>query len=243
MCTRLSNAERAFVLKRYHVSGGKYGIICHDFRQQFGKKPPSRLSVDRIIRKFDETSSIVDLPRCGRPRTSRSEKNIAQVAELFEDNPTLSLRKAVSATDIARSSLYRIVRSDLKLKPFRSSSMHAIHNDDAQKRLEFCRWFLSEVDEDEGFLDRVMWTDEACFKINGRHNRKNVVHWSTNKPHNFVEHEMNVPGVTVWCGIQSTGIIGPYFFADTVTGESYLRMLEEYAIPSLHNHPDRDAVI
>ena len=218
MCTRLSNAERAFVLKRYHVSGGKYGIICHDFRQQFGKKPPSRLSVDRIIRKFDETSSIVDLPRCGRPRTSRSEKNIAQVAELFEDNPTLSLRKAVSATDIARSSLYRIVRSDLKLKPFRLSSMHAIHGDDAQKRLEFCRWFLSEVDEDEGFLDRVMWTDEACFKINGRHNRKNVVHWSTNNPHNFVEHEMNVPGITVWCGIQSTGIIGAYFFADTVTG-------------------------
>ena len=32
-------------------------------------------------------------------------------------------------------------------------------------------------------------------------------------------------GVNIWCGLSARGLIGPFFFEDTVTGEAYLEML------------------
>ena len=37
----------------------------------------------------------------------------------------------------------------------------------------------------------------------------------------------------VWCGMTSGGLIGPYFFDVSVTGESYLGMLETYVWPKV----------
>jgi hypothetical protein len=42
---------------------------------------------------------------------------------------------------------------------------------------------------------------------------------------------------TVWAGIWSGGIVGPYFFAGTVTGESYFDMLREAVLPELEDIP------
>ncbi len=39
----------------------------------------------------------------------------------------------------------------------------------------------------------------------------------------------------VWCGISSSGLIGPYFFNDIVTGPLYKEMLVNYAWPQLKN--------
>ena len=41
---------------------------------------------------------------------------------------------------------------------------------------------------------------------------------------------MNKPGVTVWATICSTSVIRPYFFVVTVTGESYLKMFNDFAL-------------
>ena len=51
------------------------------------------------------------------------------------------------------------------------------------------------------------------------------------------------PGVTVWCGISSVGIIGPYFFDGCVNGKSYLEMLKHFLIPRLAaGHYDDDVM-
>lgn len=64
--------------------------------------------------------------------------------------------------------------------------------------------------------------------LNGRVNRHNCVYWSQDNPHVIMEHELNLPGVTVWCGVPVRGIVGPYFFFnETVNSEHYLQFLEE----------------
>ena len=45
---------------------------------------------------------------------------------------------------------------------------------------------------------------------------------------------MNSPGLTVWAGICPNTVVGPYFFPGTVTGETYLHMLDTYAFPTLN---------
>ena len=40
------------------------------------------------------------------------------------------------------------------------------------------------------------------------------------------EKAVNLPGVAVWCGLSSRGLIGSYFLEEIVTGQTYLQMLE-----------------
>ena len=39
----------------------------------------------------------------------------------------------------------------------------------------------------------------------------------------------------VWCGIWRNFVIGPFFFDSTVTGQSYLNMLNDFMIPQLQS--------
>jgi hypothetical protein len=72
----------------------------------------------------------------------------------------------------------------------------------------------------------VVWSDEAQFKLNGTVNRHNCVYWAEDNPHLTVENAVNLPGVNVWCGLSSKGLIGPFRFEGNVTGESYLTVLD-----------------
>jgi hypothetical protein len=82
-----------------------------------------------------------------------------------------------------------------------------------------------------------LWTNKASFKHSGRINRHNIVYWSNSNPHEVIQEELNVPGLSVWASIWSGDIVGPYFFDGTVTGESYLEMLREVVLPKLENIP------
>ncbi|GFT66548.1 DUF4817 domain-containing protein [Nephila pilipes] len=49
----------------------------------------------------------------------------------------------------------------------------------------------------------------------------------------MVDHHVNLPGITVGCGLSSRGLIGPFFFDATVTGPVYLNLLQQSVIPSI----------
>ena len=89
------------------------------------------------------------------------------------------------------------------------------------------------VGDDESLLDRIIWSDEAMFKLNGHVNRHNSVYCYSANPHVIIEKEVNVPGVMVWAGIWSKGIIGPFFFEGTVDGSSYHDMLNDQFWPAV----------
>jgi hypothetical protein len=51
-----------------------------------------------------------------------------------------------------------------------------------------------------------------------------------------MEHVRDSPKVNVWCGVMCNMIIAPFLFAEkTVTGSSYLDMLQLYAFPQLEH--------
>ena len=83
-----------------------------------------------------------------------------------------------------------------------------------------------------------MWSDEACFKLNGQINRHNCTYWNQDNPHVILEKEVNVPRITVWAAKSSNGIIGPFVFDASVTGERYLNMLQTYFFPKIQQQED-----
>ena len=63
----------------------------------------------------------------------------------------------------------------------------------------------------------------------------NCVYWANENLNIAEEKTTNRPGVAVWCGLSSRGLIGLYLFEETVTGQTYLQTLE-ITIPHLNDH-------
>jgi hypothetical protein len=49
-----------------------------------------------------------------------------------------------------------------------------------------------------------------------------------------IEYERDTPKLSVWLGLHKNGVIGPFFFMEsTVTGHSYLDMLQNFTVPQI----------
>jgi hypothetical protein len=88
----------------------------------------------------------------------------------------------------------------------------------------------------EDFLQpfqNILWSDEATFHVGGFVNRHNCHYWAAPNPNMTVEKMQNLPKVTVWCGMNTTSIIGPYLLRDMMNSERYLQMLQDYVWPTV----------
>ena len=150
----------------------------------------------------------------------------------FTENPELSLRKASLQSGIAVTSLRRIMQH-LGLKPYRPRLLQGLVRDDAERRLRFCAMFLDQVDNQPDLLNLIVWSDEASFKLSGRVNTHTAFYWASENPHQFISTQLNQPGVTVWGGLSSAGVIGPIFFDGTVNHNNYLRALQDEVVPHI----------
>lgn len=98
--------------------------------------------------------------------------------------------------DLSRTSLRQIMK-ELGLKACRPRLLHDLNEDDTDRGCEFAEIFLKLIADDSLFVDRIVWTDEANFKLNGHVNRHNCLYYAVENPHVFITEEMNAPGVTV----------------------------------------------
>jgi len=108
-------------------------------------------------------------------------------------------------------------------------------------RRVFCNEILARVAVNDQFADRILWSDESTFHLNGTVNKRNDCEWHNENPHRQRINLMKSQGICVWAAVSSKGIIGPYFFQQndddeeimpqTVTGDRYLEMLQDYFYP------------
>ncbi|GFV03542.1 transposable element Tc3 transposase [Trichonephila clavipes] len=89
---------------------------------------------------------------------------------------------------------------------------------------------------------RILFSDEAHFWLNGYVNKQNCRIWSEANPQVYVETPLHPEKLTVWRALWAGGIIGPYFFKNdeghnvTVNGERYRATTTNFFIPELNNH-------
>jgi hypothetical protein len=71
-------------------------------------------------------------------------------------------------------------------------------------------------------------------------NKQNYRYWSETNPRQLHERPLHSPKVSVWCGVGSIGVIGPYFFEDadgratTVNAQLYTEMMTTFVVLELH---------
>ncbi len=203
---------------------GSYSVVRRKFRTDFGPdvKCPDFKSVRLMHERFLNTGSIFSSqrpgPRLGELRRVRSAENVQRVLELFRHSPKMSTRRASLQLEIGRTALQRILKA-AGLKPYRIQVLQALDADDKDKRVEFAELMLDKMQNDPSFLSLIVFSDEAHFHLNGRVSKQNCRIWALENPQAYQEQPLHSPRTTVWCGIWSGGLIGPFFFGETVNGE------------------------
>ena len=207
------------------------------WENEFHVPAPSRLTIYRMRDKFETTCSVANAPKSGRPRTTLTQENEMKVALTFVNSPKKSMQRASRELGIPRTSLQRLMHW-LHLKSYRLRLLHGLLEDDPDRRLQFCEIMCNQLTEQPDLLSKIVWTNEACFKLSGRVNRHNSVYWADENPHVIMTTQLIQPGVTVWGGISCDGVVGPVCFDEPVNGPRYLVMLTEVVVPQLQARPE-----
>ncbi|KZC05853.1 hypothetical protein WN55_06850 [Dufourea novaeangliae] len=81
---------------------------------------------------------------------------------------------------------------------------------------------LRKLQDDEMFVNKILFTDEATFTNHGEVNR---YYWSIHNPQWLGEVDKQRPwSVNAWCGLLHNKIIGSYFIENTLNGRKYERI-------------------
>jgi hypothetical protein len=146
---------------------------------------PTRQAIYKLNQRFQRHESVHDLSRSERPWTSLTKKNLTTVTQALVQSPKKSIRKTSAELIIPPTSVYRIVKA-LELKACRPRLIQMLTEDDFDLRVEFSERYLIRCEVEPDFPRRILWTDEASFKRNGRYKKHNSVYWSDSNPHEII---------------------------------------------------------
>ncbi|CAI9738053.1 Hypothetical predicted protein [Octopus vulgaris] len=232
MADKLSFEQRKFTLKCYWKCENVVEVQ-REFRREFQANPPTRLTVTRIRDKFEADGTVQNVheKHSRRPRTTTIPSNQEGVLERNHQSPRKSVQQESRKAGISKSSVQRILKR-CQWKSYLPRLVHAINDDGPDRRVQYCEWCLVRYVEEAHLPKKIVWRDEATFKLNGSINRHNCTYWGSENPHVMVEQHVNLPGVTVWCGLSSRGLTGPFFFYATLPAPVYLNLLQQSLMPS-----------
>lgn len=149
---------------------------------------------------------------------------------LIVERPTI--RKSAPQLGLTNTTFHRILTKHLKLKAYKIQVGQPLTERHKEQRVFFAKLMLDRFEKQELNFEKIWFSDECHFHLDGYVNRQNYRFWGSEPPHVLVEKPLHSQRVTVWCGISGKGIVGPFFFTETVNGDRYLEMLEQEVIPA-----------
>ena len=231
MANRVDIKQRAEIACRYEVWRSPT-LVQRWWRQQYGKY--DTLHPDTIKschQKLMTTGSIADMQRRGRNSVTSQIPTVEAVKSAFSEDASKSVRGVARDLDMSYSSVRKVLKTELKWRPWKPHYVQALYPDDLDRREEFAVHMLQWHEIWHELFDNILWSDEAVFHIDGFVNRHNSHYWAEKDPLMTVEKEQGKSKVTVWCGMTSSAVVGPFFIRDTMNGERYLKTLSNNIFP------------
>ncbi|EFN76547.1 hypothetical protein EAI_03325, partial [Harpegnathos saltator] len=120
-----------------------------------------------------------------------------------------------------------------KFHPYKMQYVQELVNADFHWRMEFCEVIQARGN---GFVNNIVFTDEAAFELYGNVNHQNLRYWSSENPYWMRDNKSQYrKKVNVWAGIIGDHLIGPFFFDENLNSERYEAMLVELIITAIQN--------
>ena len=124
-------------------------------------------------------------------------------------------------TNLCQSTFNRITRKDLRKRPYKIQTRHALEPGDPARRLRFCNWLLQMP---QGTLAETCIVDESNFYMNGTVSRQNTRRYAdrNNPPRNFVYNKpKDRRKWVVFAAHVGNTIIGPVFLERSIDNQVY----------------------
>lgn len=209
--------------------------ISDNFAVFYPNRPiPSKSTVSRIVDQFKSTGCVnSEHTKRVRTHTVSNDENKEIICASIEANPSNSVRGMANELGINRETCRRVLKSE-GYKCFKLKNVQKLHDGDSFRRMEFCETWIDKINRNPRLKNKILFTDECTFYLEGFVNKQNDRFWAKENPnqvherHHQVRHKVNV-----WCGIAGSRIIGPYFFGHNINGNNYLEFLQRTVVPAI----------
>jgi hypothetical protein len=157
------------------------------------------ISKYRWYNKFEETGYVCKRRSTGRPHVS--DADVDRIREAFKASPQKSTyRASQQPLQLPQKTVWRVFRKRLVIKPYKLQMIQALTPNDKIVPHQFCVEMQADM-EDEDFVGRLVFTDQASFHVNEKVNRHNLRIWGTENPDSTIEHVRDSPKMNVFCTI------------------------------------------
>ena len=221
--------EKRFCVLEFDKNNS-WTCVQRKFRTEFSKQPLDRRTIQKWHAKFKEEGYL-----CFRKRIapSPSTEMIEKVRNIFQRSPRKSIKRANLELQMPSTTVWRVVRKHLHMIPYKLHLFQHLKYTDKSAREYFCASMQVMLEED-GFDDRLMFSDEATFHVTGKVNEHNPRMWETEHPHAIQEHVRDSSQVNVFCAISKKCVYGPFIFeGTTVNSEGHLAMVQNWLMELL----------
>ncbi len=186
-----SKEQRIDMLEQFIIHEKSPKSASRALRSIWGLNSTLKISYKsfKAVYNFRQFGSIVhSRPRTPNVRTPDNIENVKQItlAHAEADRNAGSRRIALQA-ELSHNSTCRILKKDLKLKPYNLKLVHKLNEDDFDRRVEFSELFLQKNIEEQFWKDLILWSDEAIFSLSETVNLHNFVNWDENNLNRYIE--------------------------------------------------------
>ena len=228
--SRLTLEEKVEIVLLCGREGYSLRRVAEVFNTRHANRNVHHSTVGDILNKFKKTGSVMNISHGNNKIERDDEESILANAVA---NPGSSLTSQALETGKSRSAVRQVLRKN-KFKPYKSCEVHVLFDHDHVPRETMCEWFDMNINTNPGFLKSVLFSDESPFKVKGSRNPSHQFFWADKNPRKINPcRQQGSQSVMVWLGMHNERLVGPYFFNGTVTGHSYLQLLQEKLIPDL----------
>lgn len=235
----ISNSHRMLVYA-WHKEGMGYKKIQRKLNEHNANYSLS--GIKKLVGKIRRTDNILNLKRAGRPRSVRNQRNVAKIHREMTKNLEISSPKRTPTAlakvmRISRSSVRRIIKFDLALKPFKKVVAQHLTENHIRQRMLRCTSLLDRFSTDED-VDSIIFTDETPFTLQSGLNRQNSRIYAQSKqdinPKEllFERKQFNLK-LMVWIGISVAGKLPIIFFDEKINAENYIANILRPSIRSV----------
>lgn len=200
------------------------------------RRQPDKKLFRNLYNRLGETGSFRPKRNSGTTKTITVDEEEEVLIRVLED-PSVSTRRLSLSTGLSQSSVCRILKKE-KLRPYHYTPVQNLLQQDYLARQRFAQWLQDKLRDNDNFLSKILFTDEATFTRRGVFNWKNNHLWNSENPRAVRErHFQHEFKINVWCGVICGFFIGPFELPSNLNGDSYLNFLEDQLYQLLDDLP------
>jgi len=231
-----SNEEYCDMILAYGEANKVSTVAQRIYARKYPRRTlPNHKTFRRLDQRLRDTGTFNGISRDRGRAIQRPPQRDERVLREIEWDPTTSIRRISARTQIAKTTVWKVLKND-NLKAYHFTPVQHLEEFDPQSRLQFCQMILRKHQEDRTFLKHLLFTDEATFTRDGVYNYHNAHTWSEVNPHAIRDDNFQRSfKVNVWCGMLGNILLGPYEMS-YLDGETYLNFLQEDFEEMLDEH-------